>query len=180
MKTATVTETKSHLSALLSDIEAGEEVVITRRGRPVARLVAEQPATTFDWGDLHAWVAGSVDLVAWLERRRKKGLTISAWTLTEMASVGGIKQRTGAIDSAIRLQALAHFQRFTSAHLGLVEIDPADFRAAAVFIDRPLNLRAGDSLHLAVARRIGARLVSLDRRMGEAADAVGVASVVPA
>ncbi len=121
--------------------------------------------------------AGSVDLVAWLERRRKQGLTISAWTLTEMASVGGIKQRTGAIDTVVRQQALANFQRFASAHLGLVEIDPADFRAAAVFIDMPLNLRAGDALHLAVARRVGARLASLDRRMSEAADAIGVEHV---
>lgn len=121
--------------------------------------------------------AGSVDLVAWLERRRKQGLAISAWTLTEMASVGGIKQRTGAIDSVVRQQALANFQRFASAHLGLVEIDPADFRAAAVFIDMPLNLRAGDALHLAVARRIGARLASLDRRMSEAAAAIGVEHV---
>lgn len=118
--------------------------------------------------------AGSADFVAWLERRRKQGLTISAWTLTEMASVGGIKQRTGAVDAGIRQQALANFQRFASAHLGLIEIDPADFRAAAVFIDMPLNLRAGDALHLAVARRIGARLVSLDRRMCECAHAVGV------
>lgn len=57
MKTATVAETKSHLSALLSEIEAGEEVVITRRGFPVARLVAEQPVAAFDWADLRAWAA---------------------------------------------------------------------------------------------------------------------------
>ena len=35
-----------------------------------------------------------------LEPLRREGLVISAWTLTEMASVGGIKQRTGAIDGA--------------------------------------------------------------------------------
>lgn len=58
MKTATVAETKSRLSALLSDIEAGEQVVITRRGRPVARLVAEQQAAAFGWEDLQSWVAG--------------------------------------------------------------------------------------------------------------------------
>jgi prevent-host-death family protein len=58
MKTATVAETKTHLSSLLTDIESGEEVVITRRGRPVARLVAEQPAAGFDWPELRAWVAG--------------------------------------------------------------------------------------------------------------------------
>lgn len=58
MKTATVAQTKSRLSALLSDIEAGEQVVITRRGRPVARLVAEQQPAAFGWEDLQSWVAG--------------------------------------------------------------------------------------------------------------------------
>ena len=32
-------EAKTHLSALLDRVEAGEEVVITRHGRPIARLV---------------------------------------------------------------------------------------------------------------------------------------------
>ena len=104
-----------------------------------------------------------------LEPLRREGLVISAWTLTEMASVGGIKQRTGAIDAATRQQALAHFQRFVSAELRTVEVEPADFRTAAVFIDAPLALRAGDALHLAIAHRLGARLASLDRRLNEAA-----------
>lgn len=34
-------EAKAHLSALLDRVEAGEEVVITRRGKPVARLKPE-------------------------------------------------------------------------------------------------------------------------------------------
>ena len=33
-------EAKTHLSRLLARVEAGEEVVIARAGRPVARLVA--------------------------------------------------------------------------------------------------------------------------------------------
>ena len=74
-----------------------------------------------------------------------------------MASIGGIKQRTGAIDAETRQQAIANFQRFASMHLGTVEIDPADFRTAAVLIESPAALRAGDALHLAVARRLGAR-----------------------
>ncbi len=32
-------EAKTHLSALLNRVSRGEEVLITRRGRPVARLV---------------------------------------------------------------------------------------------------------------------------------------------
>lgn len=34
-----VHEAKTHLSRLLAQVEAGEEVVISRAGRPVARLV---------------------------------------------------------------------------------------------------------------------------------------------
>lgn len=35
-------EAKTHLSRLLERVEAGEEIVIARNGRPVARLVTTQ------------------------------------------------------------------------------------------------------------------------------------------
>jgi prevent-host-death family protein len=38
MKTATITEAKNGLSALIDHVRAGESVVITDRGVPVARL----------------------------------------------------------------------------------------------------------------------------------------------
>ncbi len=41
MRTLSLAETKSHLSAVVDQVEAGDEVVITRRGRPVARIVGE-------------------------------------------------------------------------------------------------------------------------------------------
>jgi len=118
---------------------------------------------------------GAADLVARLEHQRKARLMISAWTLTEMASIGGIKQRTGAIDASSRQQALANFQRFASINLGMTEIEPADLRTAAVFIETPIALRAGDALHLAVARRLGARIASLDRRLCDASETLGLA-----
>jgi len=40
MTQVNVHEAKTHLSRLLEQVEAGEEVVISRAGRPVARLVA--------------------------------------------------------------------------------------------------------------------------------------------
>jgi prevent-host-death family protein len=40
MKTATITEAKNGLSALIDRVRHGESVVITDRGRPVARLVS--------------------------------------------------------------------------------------------------------------------------------------------
>lgn len=61
MKVATVASAESHLSALIDDVESGAEVVITRRGRPVAQLVPEPTRNptapdAFGWEALHAWV----------------------------------------------------------------------------------------------------------------------------
>jgi prevent-host-death family protein len=44
MVTVTVVEAKAHLSELLDKVETGEEVVITRHGRPVAHLSAVSQA----------------------------------------------------------------------------------------------------------------------------------------
>jgi prevent-host-death family protein len=40
MSTVNIHEAKTHLSRLVEDAAAGEEVVIAKAGRPVARLVA--------------------------------------------------------------------------------------------------------------------------------------------
>ena len=44
MSTVNVHEAKTHLSRLLIRVEAGEEIVIARSGKPVARLVAHRGA----------------------------------------------------------------------------------------------------------------------------------------
>ena len=44
MRSMTLADTKTQLSAVVDRVEAGEEVVITRRGKPVARIVAERAA----------------------------------------------------------------------------------------------------------------------------------------
>ena len=48
MKRATITEAKNGLSALLDQVKAGDTILITDRGVPVARLA---PATTTDDDD---------------------------------------------------------------------------------------------------------------------------------
>jgi len=45
MRTATITEAKNQLSALLDHVRAGESILIMDRGRPVARL---EPAVSID------------------------------------------------------------------------------------------------------------------------------------
>lgn len=42
MKTATVRDLRNHYTSLLSWISAGEEIVITQRGKPIARLIPEK------------------------------------------------------------------------------------------------------------------------------------------
>lgn len=55
MKTATIREAQHHLSKLLREVEAGEEIVLTRRGKEVAKLLPmETAAKEVDWPSLLA------------------------------------------------------------------------------------------------------------------------------
>lgn len=59
MKTVSIANAKLQLSALIAAVESGQEVRITRRGKPVARLVPFAEQEGFGWADLRKWVAGS-------------------------------------------------------------------------------------------------------------------------
>jgi prevent-host-death family protein len=63
MKRVQIAEAKAHLSALVERVESGEEIVISRRGKPVARLVPE-PRTRRTAVDVFqaAWSLGGLDL----------------------------------------------------------------------------------------------------------------------
>jgi len=50
MKTATITEIKNRLSAFLDRVKRGESILITDRGRPVARLDSVIGAGNTDFG----------------------------------------------------------------------------------------------------------------------------------
>jgi len=51
MKTATVRDLRNRYTSLLKWIGAGEEIVITQRGKTIARLIPEQdqPSQSVDW-----------------------------------------------------------------------------------------------------------------------------------
>jgi prevent-host-death family protein len=53
MKTATVRDLRNRYTSLLRWLDAGEEIVITRRGKAVARLVPEpaDAAERVDWSE---------------------------------------------------------------------------------------------------------------------------------
>ena len=52
MVTVNVLEAKTHLSRLLHAVEAGEEVIICRAGKPIARLsrIETRAPKKFSWG----------------------------------------------------------------------------------------------------------------------------------
>lgn len=52
MTTVTIREAQANLSRLLAQVEAGEDVVIARNGKPVARLVAVELPGTREFGTL--------------------------------------------------------------------------------------------------------------------------------
>lgn len=57
-----VQDAKAHLSQLLARAEAGEDVVISRAHKPVARLVRIEPAARRTFGTLrHVTVPDDVD-----------------------------------------------------------------------------------------------------------------------
>ena len=52
MTVVNVHQAKTSLSRLLAQVEAGEEVVIARRGEPVARLVPCKPRSKRQFGSM--------------------------------------------------------------------------------------------------------------------------------
>jgi prevent-host-death family protein len=56
METVNVLDARNHLSRLVAVAEHGGEVVIARRGRPVARLVPVEPTEARTAGSFAEWV----------------------------------------------------------------------------------------------------------------------------
>jgi uncharacterized protein len=115
----------------------------------------------------------------WLAKQETSELTISDWTVTEFASALSIKLRTGSLGAQHRAAALSTFTRLSAESLQVLQVTREDFRAAARYADQSqINLRSGDALHLAICANRGAKLCTLDRRLGKAASQVGVESVL--
>ena len=59
MKTASVGEIQKNFGKILREIKAGEEIMITKRGLPIARLTSLGPKEKIDWPD---FIEEAVDL----------------------------------------------------------------------------------------------------------------------
>ncbi|MBV8590069.1 MAG: type II toxin-antitoxin system prevent-host-death family antitoxin [Acetobacteraceae bacterium] len=78
MTTIGVFEAKNKLTALLDEVERGGEVVITRRAKPVARMVPAGPG--FDRERARRAASGL--------RQASRGVTLGGLNLKELVSEG--------------------------------------------------------------------------------------------
>jgi uncharacterized protein len=115
------------------------------------------------------------DVLQWLEGRADDTLHISPWVLTEFSSALSMKVRMDIMPLEERALALAKWRTFHRDNLGMVLIEHGDFETAASMADQhDLGLRAGDALHVALARKANCTLVTLDQKMADAAIILGV------
>ena len=54
MKTASVGEIQKNFARVLSGINNGEEIIITKRGKSVARIVPLPPKSEIEWPDFYS------------------------------------------------------------------------------------------------------------------------------
>lgn len=76
MKQVGVYEAKTNLPRLIEQVEKGETVVITRHGRPVAKLITTEPAKT----DVSETIAAI--------REFRKGRRLDGLSIKEMINEG--------------------------------------------------------------------------------------------
>lgn len=105
---------------------------------------------------------------------------ISDFAATEVASALSRLVRMGVLAAQEASARLTDFDAWRAATSSAVEVHAADARLAYVYVRWfALRLRAPDALHLAIARRLDATLVTLDRRLTNAARELAIAVTMP-
>jgi uncharacterized protein len=105
----------------------------------------------------------------------ENSLAVSDFAAAEFASVVSRRVRTRITSRENARSALADFDAWLTGVNLRPQIDPADVARADIYLRRlDLPLRTPDAIHIAIAQRLGATLVTFDRAMTSAARALDV------
>ncbi len=113
--------------------------------------------------------------VQWYENLQEVP-TVSDWLLPEFSSAISIKVRTGQLSGANAKETFKEFDLLSDGGLRLVPVSREAFRRAEKMVRTHHDgLRAGDSLHLAVALELEAsHVATLDNNMAANAKRYGL------
>jgi len=122
--------------------------------------------------------SASEQVAAWFAACAEQ-VVAADWILTEFASALSLKQRRGEIKAEDAQILWSEFKVFCGTGLRLIPVTRVAFEEAARMVrDADSGLRAGDSLHLAVALEVGAtRLVTTDATLAVNATRKGLQTV---
>ena len=122
---------------------------------------------------------GSVPIRRFLARAAEQ-LVVSDFTAAEVASAISRLVRMALLEGEDASARLRELDSWRAAATEGVDFQPSDFRLANIFVRSfDLRLRAPDAVHAAVCRRCDLQLVTLDRRLAAAAEALDVRVAVP-
>lgn len=107
-------------------------------------------------------------------------LLVSEFGAAEAASGVSRLVRMGKLETAVASAALEDLDAWRHIATEEVDITSGDLRLAHLFVRRfETKLRAADAIHVAIAKRLGVRLVSLDAGMRAGAKLLGLVSLDP-
>lgn len=99
---------------------------------------------------------------------------VSDFAAAEFAGVVGRKMRAGIIGRTYALDALTALDRL-SLRVSRISLEASDVPQAGALLRRlDLPLQTPDAIHIAIAQRLGATLVTFDRQMAAAARTLGL------
>lgn len=120
--------------------------------------------------------ATSDPVAGFLEDLPTEGLAVSHWTRVEFSSLLAREVRMGGLSAEAARKADTRFETMVEESFTVLSPNSDDFTLAKAYLGRfETGLRAGDALHLAIARNHRAEMVySLDRMLLKAGQVLGV------